>query len=57
MARSIVRACLQQHRDNLELWQSGHLTPTEPDPDEREAVMRELKTAIHEPEWVLEQIS
>jgi len=44
---------LEQHRENLRLWRNGYLAPTEPDPDEREAVMRELRTAISTIEWVL----
>ncbi len=39
---------LAQHTDNLELWESGYLKPTEPDPHERECVIRELKAAIAE---------
>ncbi len=39
---------LAQHTDNLELWQSGYLNPTEPDPQERECVIRELKACIAE---------
>ena len=39
---------LQQHYDNLRLWENGFLTPTEPDPEERAAVVRELKAAIAE---------
>jgi hypothetical protein len=34
---------LNQHLDNLELWENGTLTPTEP-----ECVIRELKAAIAE---------
>lgn len=39
---------LVQHTDNLRLWESGYLNPTEPDPQERECVIRELKAAIAE---------
>lgn len=39
---------LKQHLDNLDLWAKGVLTPTEPDPQERECVIRELKAAIAE---------
>jgi hypothetical protein len=39
---------LNQHLDNLALWENGTLTPTEPDPHERECVIRELKAAIAE---------
>lgn len=39
---------LQQHYDNLRLWENGYLAPTEPDEDERRTVVRELKAAIAE---------
>lgn len=39
---------LRQHRENLALWRSGYLRPTEPDPDERAATMRELGACIAE---------
>ena len=44
---------LEQHKDNLRLWKNGYLAPTEPDANEREAIMRELKAAIVTLEWVL----
>lgn len=37
---------LKQHQDNLKLWENGLLTPTEPDEEERNCVMRELKASI-----------
>ena len=37
-----------QHVDNLRLWRTGFLTPTEPDEQERECVKRELKAALYE---------
>lgn len=43
-----------QHRENLRLWTQGVLTPTEPDPDERAAVIRELRAAIAELEGLQE---
>ena len=39
---------LQQHYDNLKLWENGYLNPTEPDEQERECVQRELKACIAE---------
>ena len=39
---------LSQHTDNLRLWESGYLNPTEPDEHERECVIRELKACIVE---------
>ena len=39
---------LQQHLDNLALWENGTLTLTEPDEHERECVVRELKAVIAE---------
>jgi hypothetical protein len=39
---------LAQHLENLRLWETGYLTPTEPDARERECVMRELRAAIAE---------
>lgn len=47
---------LNQHRDNLKLWESGFLTPTEPDEGERDAVMRELRAAIAECEMGLSKL-
>ena len=43
---------IAQHTANLDLWESGYLSPTEPDPSERESVMRELKAAINELEAI-----
>lgn len=39
---------IAQHTDNLHLWENGYLNPTEPDEQERECVMRELKAVISE---------
>ena len=39
---------LDQHRENLRLWEAGILTPTEPDEHERECVARELRACIAE---------
>jgi hypothetical protein len=50
---ALMRERLDQHRNNLRLWELGALTPTEPDDDERYAVMRELRAAIHELEYLL----
>jgi len=47
---------LAQHLENLELWESGYLDPTEPDPEERDAVVRELKAAIAELELIQDMI-
>lgn len=44
---------LEQHRENVRLWTGGFLAQTEPDPDERAAILRELKAAIFTLEWVL----
>lgn len=46
---------LEQHRENLGLWESGFLAPTEPDPDERRRVMDHLRVAINELEEVLKE--
>ena len=48
-----IREQLGYHETSLEQWQSGYLTPTEPDSEERTAVMRELKAAIFTLKWVL----
>ena len=53
---SVIAERLKQHRDNLHLWQSGFLAPTEPDEDERAAVMRELRAAIFELEHLVERL-
>src|ERR1700681_515302 len=44
---------LAQHKDNLALWENGFLAPTEPDEQERECTIRELKAAISTLEWCL----
>lgn len=46
--RRHVRERQEQHRENLRLWKEGTLTPTEPDPEERIAVVRELKASLAE---------
>lgn len=48
---------LKQHRDNLRLWESGYLDPTEPDKIEREAVRRELQASVIELELIEEFLS
>jgi hypothetical protein len=52
-----VKERLAQHRENLRLWENGFLTPTEPDPQERGCVVRELKAAIAELEALKESCS
>lgn len=52
---SDIREKIGQHRNALQLWVDGVLTPTEPDEVEREAVQRELMAAIKTLEWVLEE--
>lgn len=47
---------LKMHRDNLSLWQTGYLTPTEPDPQERRETMERLKAAAHEDEQIIARI-
>ncbi len=47
---------IEQRRGNLRLWESGHLTPTEPDEEERAAVMRELRAAMAEAEEALKEL-
>jgi hypothetical protein len=42
----VIRERLAQHRENLGLWESGYLAPTEPDPEERPATMGRIKVAI-----------
>jgi len=42
----LVSERLHQHRENLALWESGYLDPTEPYEEERHAIKRELKAAI-----------
>ncbi len=48
-----IQEKIEQHRTNLGLWQSGFLTPTEPDDEERRITKAELKAAIFTLEWVL----
>ena len=42
-----IQERISQHEDNLRLWENGHLTPTEPDYEERIMVMERLKASIH----------
>lgn len=46
-----------QHAENLELWNNGTLTPTEPDKAEREKVVYGLSVAMYELQKVLDQIT
>ncbi len=39
---------LNQHSDNIAGWESGLLAPTEPDEEERLAVICELRAAVFE---------
>lgn len=48
LMRNHIDDRLKQHRDNLAMWSNGFLDPTEPDENERNAVMRELEAAIAE---------
>ncbi len=50
---ALIRERRDQHANNLRLWEMGVLTPTEPSPEERAAVMRELRAAIQECEYFL----
>lgn len=47
-----TRERLKWHRESLEQWKSGLLTPTEPDTEERARVIRGLEGAIHELEVI-----
>lgn len=48
-----IREKISQHKDNLRLWRSGYLRPTEPDEDEVQLTMAGLKGAIYSLEWAL----
>jgi hypothetical protein len=48
-----IRARLAQHEENLCLWRSGYLTPTEPDPEERTITIKQLEAAIWTLKWSL----
>lgn len=48
-----LRERLESHKEDLEQWDSGFLSPTEPDSDEREKIKRELKAVIYILEWAL----
>jgi hypothetical protein len=52
--RRHVRERLTQHRENLELWRNGTLTPTEPDPEERRVTVAQLEAAVYELERIPE---
>jgi hypothetical protein len=54
--RGFVNGRLKRHRDALTLWQNGYLTTTEPDPEEREAIQRELKACIKELELIEKEL-
>jgi hypothetical protein len=49
----IIRARLKQHRENLQLWESGYLKPTEPDAADRALTMFKLALVIDELESLL----
>ena len=46
--RRYVEERLDQHRENLRLWESGYLDPTEPEEEERTATKLQLKACIYE---------
>jgi hypothetical protein len=48
-----IREQLAQHEENLRLWRSGYLTPTEPDPEERTITVKQLEAVIWTLKWVL----
>jgi len=50
-----VDMMIKQHRDNIELWDTGFLLPTEPEEDERRITMAELKAAIDTLEQIKKQ--
>lgn len=50
--KSYVTERISQHYENVRLWRSGFLDPTEPDEHERECVIRELEAAIVELEAI-----
>jgi hypothetical protein len=50
----MIRARMEQHRENLRLWESGYLTPTEPDPEERWLIKERLRACIQELGYLLE---
>jgi hypothetical protein len=50
---SEIREKLAQHEENLRLWRSGYLTPTEPDPEERTIAVKQLEAAIWTLQWAL----
>ena len=56
--RRLIDERIKQYSDNLEMWQEphGHLIPTEPDPEERCAVRRELAACITELTLILQTV-
>jgi hypothetical protein len=48
-----IREKLAQLQENLRLWRSGYLTPTEPDPEERTIAVKQLEAAIWTLKWAL----
>jgi hypothetical protein len=48
-----IREKIAQHEDNLALWESGYLDPTEPDEDERRATIAGLRAASGSLRWAL----
>jgi hypothetical protein len=52
-----IQERLKQHRDNLELWENGVLTPTEPDEVERNLTKEGLRACIYELEELEKYLS
>lgn len=50
---TLLNERLRQHRENLKLWESGYLTPTEPEEEERWLIKERLKAVILEVEYLL----
>jgi hypothetical protein len=48
-----IREKLAQHEENLRLWRSSYLTPTEPEPEERTIAVKQLEAAIWTLKWTL----
>jgi hypothetical protein len=48
-----IREKLAQHEENLRLWRSGYLMPTEPDPEERTITIKQFEAAIWTLKWAL----
>jgi len=51
---SVIRERIAQHQENLQLWETGTLAPTEPDPEERRQIMDRLRVAIEVLKTVLQ---